>query len=81
MSGKGNYDNAVMARCFLNLTMKRVWQTLDANHQEAFRDISRDVVAFYNACCLNSSLGYMPPNQFDANLTEIHQNTSIEVSS
>ncbi len=41
MSGKGNcYDNAVM---------ERVWQTYYANHQEAIRDISHYIVAFYNA--------------------------------
>lgn len=73
MSGRGNcYDNAVM---------ERVWQTHYANHQEAIRDISHYIVAFYNACRLHSTLGYLSPNQFEANLTELHQNTSIGVSS
>lgn len=81
MSGKGNcYDNAVMERFFLNLKMERVWQTNYANHQEAIRDISHYIVAFYNAYRLHSTLGYLSPNQFEANLTEMQQNTSIEVS-
>ncbi len=81
MSRKGNcYDNAVMERFFLNLKMERVWQTHDANHQEAIRDVSHYMVAFYNAHRLHSTFGYLSPNQFESNLTEIHQNTSIEVS-
>ena len=81
MSGKGNgYDHAVMERFFLNLKMERVWQTYDANHQEAIKDISHDIVAFYNAHRLHSTLGYLSPNQFESKLTEIHQSTSIEVS-
>ena len=36
MSRKGNcWDNAVMARFFLNLKMERVWQRDYANHTEA----------------------------------------------
>ena len=81
MSGKGNgYDYAVMERFFLNLKMERVWQTYDANHQEAIKDISHYIVAFYNAHRLHSTLAYLSPNQFESKLTEIHQSTSIEVS-
>ena len=59
MSGKGNgYDYAVMERFFLNLKMERVWQTYDANHQEAIKDVSHDIVAFYNAHQLHSTLVY-----------------------
>ena len=72
MSGRGNcYDNAVMERFFLNLKMERVWQTHYANHQEAVKDISQYIVAFYNGCRLHSSLGYLSPNQFEAKLTEL----------
>ena len=90
MSGKGNcYDNAVMERFFLNLKMERVWQTYYANHQEAIKDISHYIVAFYaqqevpsgdSAYRLHSTLGYLSPNQFESNLTETHQNTSIKLS-
>jgi transposase InsO family protein len=72
MSGRGNcYDNAVMERFFLNLKMERVWQTHYANHQEAVKDISYYIVAFYNCTRLHSSLGYLSPNQFEAKLTEL----------
>ena len=58
MSGRGNcYDNAVMERFFLNLKMGRVWQAHYANHQEAVKDISQYIVAFYNGTRLHSSLG------------------------
>lgn len=81
MSGRGNcYDNAVMERFFLNLKMERVWQTHYANHQEATRDISHYIVAFYNGSRLHSSLGYLSPNQFEAKLTEIQKKQSNEVS-
>ena len=66
MSGKGNcYDNAVMERFFLSLKTERVWQQHYANHQEAIRDISRYIVAFYNGVRLHSTLGYQSPNQFE----------------
>ena len=65
---------------FLNLKMEHIWQTHDANHQEAIKDVNHYMVAFYNAHRLHSTLGYLPPNQFESNLTETHQNTSIEVS-
>ena len=82
MSGRGNcYDNAVMERFFLHLKMERVWQIHYANHQEAVKDISHYIVAFYNGCRLHSSLGYLSPNQFEAKLTENQQIMSIEVSS
>lgn len=81
MSGRGNcYDNAVMARFFLNLKMARVWKTHYANHQEAVKDISQYIVAFYNGCKPHSSLGYLSPNQFEAKLTENHTIMSIQVS-
>ena len=58
MSGKGNCDDhAVMERFFLNLKMERVWQTNYANHQEAIRDISHYIVAFYNAYRLQLNVG------------------------
>lgn len=81
MSGRGNcYDNAVMERFFLNLKMERVWQAYYANHQEAVKDISHYIVAFYNSTRLHSSLGYLSPNQFETKLTENQTITSIEGS-
>ena len=81
MSGRGNcYDNAVMERFFLNLKMERVWQTHYANHQEAVKDISQYIVAFYNGTRLHSSLGYLSPNDFEAKLTENKEIMSMGVS-
>ncbi|MGB4811599.1 MAG: IS3 family transposase [Methylophilaceae bacterium] len=57
-----------------------LYETSHANHQEAIRDISHYIVAFYNAYRLHLSLGYLSPNQFESNLTEIYQNKSIEIS-
>lgn len=66
MSRKGNcWDNAVCERFFLNLKMERVWQGQYANHAEAQRDIADYIVNFYNAQRLHSTLGYMPPNEFE----------------
>jgi putative transposase len=77
MSGKGNcYDNAVMERFFLSLKTERVWQQHYANHQEAIRDISRYIVAFYNGVRLHSTLGYQSPNQFE----QVNQNLLNGVS-
>jgi transposase InsO family protein len=66
MSRKGNcWDNAVMERFFLNLKMERVWQRDYANHDEAKRDVIDYIVSFYNSTRLHSTLGYLPPNQFE----------------
>ncbi len=47
MSRKGNcWDNSVMERFFLNLTMERVWQRNYANHAEAIHDVADYIVNF-----------------------------------
>ncbi len=69
MSGKGNcWDNAVMERFFLNLKMERIWRREYANHAEASRDINDYIVGFYNHTRLHSALGYLSPNQFEAQM-------------
>ncbi|AKJ99444.1 transposase [Pseudomonas sp. Cab53] len=66
MSRKGNcWDNAVMERFFLNLKMERVWRKDYANHGEAIKDITDYIVRFYNGRRIHSSLGYLPPNQYE----------------
>ena len=66
MSRKGDcWDDAVMERFFLNLTMERVWQRRHANHQEALMDITHDIVAFYNTKRLHSTLGYQSPADYE----------------
>lgn len=67
MSRKGNcWDNAVMERFFLNLKMERVWRKDYANHNEAIADITDYIVVFYNSVRLHSTLGYLPPNEYEA---------------
>ncbi|MCJ8203964.1 IS3 family transposase [Pseudomonas sp. RGM2987] len=66
MSRKGNcWDNAVMERFFLNLKMERVWRKDYANQGEAIKDITDYIVRFYNGTRMHSSLGYLPPNQYE----------------
>lgn len=66
MSRKGNcWDNAVMERFFLNLKMERVWRKDYANHDEAIKDVTDYIVRFYNERRMHSSLGYLPPNQYE----------------
>jgi transposase InsO family protein len=71
MSRKGNcWDNAVMERFFLNLKMERVWRQDYANHQEAVRDVTDYIVAFYNSQRLHSTLGYLSPNVFERKMAD-----------
>ncbi len=51
------WDNAVMARFFLNLKMERVWSNHYADHAEATRDITDYIVGFYSSARLHSTLG------------------------
>jgi transposase InsO family protein len=68
MSRKGNcWDNAVMERFFLNLKMERVWRQDYANHEEAIRNINDYIINFYNSQRLHSTLGYVLPNNYEAN--------------
>ncbi|MDG6387049.1 integrase core domain-containing protein, partial [Pseudomonas syringae] len=61
----GCWDNAVMERFFLNLKMERTWRKDYANHGEAIKDITDYIVRFYNEGRLHSTLGYVPPNQYE----------------
>jgi putative transposase len=70
MSRKGNcWDNAVIERLLLNLTIERVWQRDHANHAEATSDIASDIakgiVSFHNSARRHSKLGHSPPNAFE----------------
>ena len=81
MSGKGNcWDNAVMERFFLNLKMERVWQKDYANHAEASRDITDYIVGFYNNVRLHSTLGYLPPNEYELRQAAKHPIVVSEVT-
>ena len=67
--------------CTFDTLAKTIVMPHYAHHQEAVKDISHYIVAFYNGCRLHSSLGYLSPNQFEAKLTENQKIMSIEVSS
>lgn len=56
--------------------MERVWQGNYANHQEAMKDVSHYITVFYNQVRLHSKLGYLSPNCFEQN----NSNISIAVS-
>ncbi len=81
MSRKGNcWDNAVIERFFLNLKMERVWQRDYANYLEAQRDVTDYIVGFYNSMRLHSTLGYLPPNDYEYKMAseqpiEVSENT------
>ena len=67
MSAKGNpYDNA-MAESFMK-TLKH--EEVDLSDYQTIQDVERNVFRFieevYNQKRLHSSLGYVPPNEFEA---------------
>jgi hypothetical protein len=51
------------------MKMERVWQLQYANHDEARRDINQYIVGFYNAVRLRSTLDYLSPVAYEAQLT------------
>ena len=57
-----------MERFFLNLKMERVWRQDYANHEEAMRNINDYIINFYNSQRLHSTLGYVSPNNYEANM-------------
>ena len=81
MSRKGNcWDNAVMERFFLSLKTERVWQRDYANHAEAMTDIADYIVGFYNNVRLHSTLGYLPPNEYELRQAAKHPIVVSEVT-
>jgi putative transposase len=52
----------------LNLKMERVWRQDYANHEEAMRNINDYIINFYNSQRLHSTLGYVSPNNYEANM-------------
>jgi putative transposase len=70
LSRKANcWDNAVMERFCLNLTMARVWQRDSAHHAEAtsaIDDATADaIVSDHNSVRRHATLGNSPPNAFE----------------
>ncbi len=72
MSRKGDcWDNAVVESFFGTLKQERVqWRNYQSRY-EAQQDILDYISMFYNSRRLHSHLGYMSPNDFERQLTEM----------
>ena len=67
MSAKGNaYDNAKAESFFKTLKQEEVYLKQYQTFQEAQNNIGQFIDEVYNAKRLHSSLGYVPPNEFEA---------------
>jgi len=66
MSAKGNpYDNAKAESFFKTLKKEEVYLKEYASFAEAQTNLASFIEAVYNAKRLHSSLGYVPPNEFE----------------
>ena len=72
MSAKGDcWDNAVAESFFGSLKQERVhWRNYQTRY-EAQQDILNYISMFYNSYRLHSTLGYMSPNNYEKQLTEM----------
>jgi putative transposase len=69
MSGRGDcYDNAVMESFFKTLKTERVYHENYATRQQAKASIFQYIEVFYNRKRLHSSLGYVSPSAYEAQL-------------
>ena len=62
----------------LNLKRERVWQRNYANHAEARQDINDYIVSFYNQTRLHSTLGYLPPNDYELKMADNPSHMSVQ---
>jgi transposase InsO family protein len=70
MSRKGNcWDNAAMESFFGRLKVELVYAENYKTVNEAYTSIFEFIELFYNPVRRHSALGYMSPNDFEANLT------------
>jgi len=68
MSAKGNpYDNAVAESFMKTYKYDEVYLSDYESFGEALQNTGRFIEAVYNAKRLHSSLGYVPPNEFEEN--------------
>jgi putative transposase len=66
MSSVGNpYDNAKAERFFRTLKQEEVYLKSYQTLEEAEENIGQFLIDVYNAKRLHSSLGYLPPNEFE----------------
>ena len=70
MSGKGNpYDNAKAESFFKTLKCEEVYLSQYQSYEEAEANLATFIEDVYNQKRLHSSLGYLPPAEFEALLT------------
>jgi len=68
MSRRGNaYDNAPMESFFGTLKQERIHRASYATRDQARTDVFEYIEAFYNRRRLHSTLGYLSPDDFEAN--------------
>ena len=71
MSRKGNpYDNAVAESFMKTLKYNNVYLSDYRTWHDVLENVFQFIEDVYNAKRLHSSLGYVPPNEFEANLTK-----------
>jgi putative transposase len=67
MSGTGNpYDNAKAESFFKTLKREEVWLSQYRSFEEAESNLGKFIEDVYNVKRLHSSLGYLPPAEFEA---------------
>ena len=68
MSASGNpYDNAMAESFMKTYKYEEVYLSEYENFEEAFQNTGRFIEDVYNVKRLHSSLGYVPPNEFEEN--------------
>jgi len=76
MSRKGNpYDNAHMESFMKTLKVEEVYIKEYETFEEAYNNVKHFIEIVYNKKRLHSSIGYLPPNEFEAEVLNI-----IEIS-
>jgi transposase InsO family protein len=72
MSGKGNaYDNAFAESFIKTLKVEEVYINEYETFEEAYANIKHFIELVYNEKRLHSSIGYVPPNEFENEVLNI----------
>jgi transposase InsO family protein len=78
MSAKGNpYDNAKAESFFRTLKHEEVYLSDYEDYADALRGIEHFIADVYNTKRLHSSLGYLPPAEFEASVCSVGTRPSI----
>ncbi len=72
MSRKGNpYDNAFAESFMKTLKVEEVYLKEYKTFEEAYNNIKQFIERVYNKKRLHSSIGYLPPDEFEAKILNI----------